>query len=380
MLPPSEELASLGPLDDARLYVFVVGPGRGEGLAIRLPGIGWLLVDACRVAGADGVEILPQQELVKRFPAPVVGALLTHPHQDHVDGFPDLVARLEPEQLFVSGEAPPGKHLFDAVEALASKASSTAGKLVAGAVAAAGKAVRQWEKRKQRPVSAVHDGTSLFGGAVCVTARAPDVGACASVFASGQLATRANELSAVLEIEWGTTRVVLGGDLPTVPTSKTSTTPLPWGWSLVMAAHPHLGDHAALKVPHHASWAAMHPALMKKAPQQRRAWVVTPLHKGANHLPSLEPKDGLDLLHRIEPSLMVTREPRASTSPPIWQLPALRAAVARPPTGEILVDRGLALATAGPLGPLDAVWGLAFDDAGAVVGRYRGHAAFDVTP
>ena len=377
MLPSSEELASLGPLDDARLYVFVVGPGRGEGLAIRLPGVGWLLVDACRITGPDGVEVLPQQELVKRFPGPVVGALLTHPHQDHVDGFPDLVARLEPERLFVSGEAPPGKHLFDAVEARAGKASSTAGRLVAGAVAAAAKAVRQWEQRTQRRVTAVHDGTSLFGGAVHVTARAPDVAACGAIFASGELATRANELSSVLEIEWGATRVVLGGDLARVETKKKKDEPLPWGWNLVMNVHAHLGDHVALKVPHHASWAAMHPALMKPAPE-RRAWVVTPLHKGSNHLPSLEPSDGLDLLQQAEPSVMLTREPRAASMRSTWPLCELRAAVVRPPTGEPIVDRGLALAPAVPLGPLDAVWGLAFDHAGAVVGRYRGRAAFDV--
>lgn len=380
MLPPSEELDAVGELDDAKLYVFVVGPGRGEAVAIRLPGLGWLLVDACRVSAADGTKVLPQQQLVARFGGAVIGVLLTHPHEDHVDGFADLLTRLDPEHVFVSGGDPPEKNLVDAVEALAKRAAATSERIVAAEAWAAVKAIRQWETRRGRKVTAVHDGKSLYDAPVRVLARAPDAQLAAPLLGSSALVSRANELSAVLEMEWGGTRVVLGGDLPTVRTSKASLTLVPTGWNLVMQRHPFLGDHSALKVPHHASWAAMHPALMAAGHARRRGWVVTPLHKGANHLPSLEPNDGLDLLHHAEPCVMLTREPRATTVTPTWRLSELRAAVVRPPTGDPIVDRGLALAPAVPLGPFDAVWGLAFNEAGAVVGRYRGRAAFDVVP
>ena len=113
MLPASEPLSTLTSLDIGSLYVFAVGPGRGEALAVRLPGMGWLLVDSCRVPAADGSKILPHEALVRRFPASALGALLTHPHEDHVDGFPDLVTRLAPEQIIVSGAEPPAQHLLD---------------------------------------------------------------------------------------------------------------------------------------------------------------------------------------------------------------------------------------------------------------------------
>ena len=41
-------IAALGAsLDRSLLHVFVAGPGYGEGIAIALPGQGWLLLDGC---------------------------------------------------------------------------------------------------------------------------------------------------------------------------------------------------------------------------------------------------------------------------------------------------------------------------------------------
>lgn len=109
MLPPSEPLDALTALDPRRLYLFAIGPQYGEALAVRLPDVGWLLVDCCRVKAADGSVVLPQQALIVRFPAPIAGALLTHPHHDHVDGFADLIDRLLPERVLVSGDDPPAR-------------------------------------------------------------------------------------------------------------------------------------------------------------------------------------------------------------------------------------------------------------------------------
>ena len=143
-----------------------------------------------------------------------------------------------------------------------------------------------------------------------------------------------------------------------------------------MLRAPHLGRHQALKIPHHASWASMHHELLECAPTSR-AWVVTPLHKGSNHLPNLAPDDGLELHTRFEERVMVTAEPRASRRPPEWTLDALRADVMTPATGDPLVDRGVILGPATSTGPLDATWAVEFDQAGAVTARYRGDAAFD---
>ena len=380
MLPPSEPLEGLTVLDPRQLYLFVFGPGRGEALAVRLPEIGWLLVDCCRVKALDGSSVLPQQTLVERFPAPIAGALLTHPHDDHVDGFADLITALSPDRIMVSGGNPPAQHLLHAVEARLAAAVGTRESVVARQVKAAAIAIRQWEVRRGRTVTPLSTGTTLWPSPSSVVGRAPDMTAAGPLLQSGRLADRANELSVVLEIQRGATRVVLGGDLPTVTTSRTAPVPIASGWWLVMQQRPELGSHAALKVPHHASWAAMHLSLMRPFADRRRAWLVTPLHNGRNHLPSLSPNDGLDLLHLVEPSVMVTREPRVPAGPQTWSLGALRAAIPPPQTGMPFVKRALVLAPAAPIGPLDATWAVALDETGSVTARYRGAAAFDVVP
>lgn len=210
--------------------------------------------------------------------------------------------------------------------------------------------------------------------------RAPDTTVARPLLQGSDVAKRANELSAVLEIQWGGTRVILGGDLPRVETNRQREVPIPSGWELVMQQRPELGEHAGLKVPHHASWAAMHLSLMRPAPAPRRAWVVTPLHNGSNHLPSLDVNDGLDLLHLTEPCVMVTREPRVAAGCAVWSLPALRSSVRRPAAANPLVARGKVLTPNAPLAPLDATWAVALDDAGSIVARYRGAAAFDAVP
>jgi len=378
MLPPSEPLDALTRLDPEHLYLFAVGPKRGEALAVRLPEVGWLLVDCCRVKAADGSEVLPQAALVERFPGPIAGALLTHPHQDHVDGFADLIGRLPPERVMVGGGDPPARHLVDAVEA-ALAAAAGRDRLVAKQVRAAAVAIRQWEARTRRTVTPLHTGTPLWTTPVSVVCRAPDMTAARPLLQGGDLAGRANELSAVLEIQWGDTRMVLGGDLPRVETNRQREILIPSGWDLVMQQRPELGEHTGLKVPHHASWAAMHPSLMRPAPDQR-AWVVTPLHNGKNHLPSLDVNDGLDLLHHTEPCVMDTCEPRVAAGRAIWDLAALRASVRSPVAANPVVARGKVLAPNAPLAPLDAMWAVALDNAGHVVARYRGAAAFDAVP
>jgi len=272
VLPPSEPLDALRRLDPERLYLFAVGPMRGEALAVRLPGVGWLLIDCCRVKAADGSEALPQETLVTRYPAPIAGALLTHPHHDHVDGFADLLNRLRPERVMVSGDDPPERHLVDEVEAALAAAAGTREVQVRKQVQAAAVAIRQWEARTQRTVTPLHTGTSLWRAPVSVVCRAPDMTAARPLLEGRDLAERANELSAVLEIQWGDTRLVLGGDLPRVATSRRKPNPIPSGWDLVMQQRPELGEHTGLKVPHHASWAAMHLSLMRPAPDRRRAW------------------------------------------------------------------------------------------------------------
>ena len=48
-LSPASRLDELAILSRDLLYVFVAGPGYGEGIAVAFPERGWLMVDGCQV-------------------------------------------------------------------------------------------------------------------------------------------------------------------------------------------------------------------------------------------------------------------------------------------------------------------------------------------
>lgn len=84
--------------------MFLAGPGRGEGIAIALPGPthGWIFVDGCKVdAGrrAPAEQTFPLHALWHRYrlpDEPTLGIVLTHPHDDHYDGMIDLIEASDP--------------------------------------------------------------------------------------------------------------------------------------------------------------------------------------------------------------------------------------------------------------------------------------------
>lgn len=106
------------------------------------------------------------------------------------------------------------------------------------------------------------------------------------------------QLSAVLAIRFGHSRLLLTGDLPSE-------------WEIVASAYDL--THDALKGPHHGSREALHPALITSA-NRSRSWAVTP--KNRSGLPKFwDPANGIDALLAKEPSILVTSTPTS------WQVP-----------------------------------------------------------
>jgi hypothetical protein len=173
-----------------------------------------------------------------------------------------------------------------------------------------------------------------------------------------------NKLSAVIDVMYGATRVVLGSDLTTT------------GWNHAMATHPALSNHHGLKVPHHGSSTAHHLDLM--AAGRDGAWVVSPF--SPSHIPSVH-ADGVPWLVERNGELHLTaaplaryRQPLPAASVPLADLAASFVGSGAPP------GAGVA-AISPPLGlrALDAVWAIAFAADGAMRGRWRGPRAFTVT-
>ncbi|MCB9730850.1 MAG: MBL fold metallo-hydrolase [Deltaproteobacteria bacterium] len=378
-----DELAQLDGLDRGLLHVFVAGPGVGEGLAIALPGAGWVLVDGCR-AGGD----LPLREILSRWRAAdesVEAYVFTHPHADHADGIAELVEATAPLRICVAGATRPERHVFqlarDAAKGDSADADEFGSFALAREVLNALQAMRTWEEDLQRKVDAWYDGCSLQIGAVQILVRAPSGGEVRAFMRRGgaveRLRKRANDLSLVVEVRFGRCRVVLGGDLPRLRGNAKVAS----GWDAVMRRHGHLGTHSGFKVPHHGSREALHPKMNTARGQDERAWLVTPYN--ASHLPRFDPEEGAQALLASEPRLLVTAMP-ASRATAGGRLPAsgvIRRSqiVARStvqPTGNPFVDGGRDVRPAKRMRPLDAVWCVAFDQTGALRGLWRGREAF----
>jgi beta-lactamase superfamily II metal-dependent hydrolase len=366
---PAARLGQLSsPLPAGFLYLFVCGPGGTTGhgavaLALALPGQGWLTVDACKVGSAQ-----PQERIISRWRAPgepLLAAVLTHPHDDHAAGLGELLDVFRPPIVAVTGNPPPEKDLARRVgDLMASGVTSKdiAARTVISALSAMERLVTSGATR----LVPIRDGEVLVPGPMKVRCLAPTESEIRTLL--GTLPKqRANELSAVLEVTWGATRLLLGADLPwKVPGGRV----LPSGWNSVEARHPGLAGHTGLKVPHHGSREALHPGLLGSTGVTPRLWVCTPFER--SDLPRMDPGDGADQLLAVEPRLHLTKRPHVKDKAPSA---TLSISSLRPPPGA-----GKSSKVAPPADPLDPVWCFAFDDGGQLVGRWRGDAAVELVP
>lgn len=361
------ELSALSALDDELLYVFLAGPGKGEGILIKAPEFGWLAVDGCKAARPDQHSQLPLVSLLARFgAAPLQLYVLTHPHQDHTGGVAELLETYSPAAIAVTGPPSPGASLFDEYERRFRGDRSEG-------VAQALKAILKWRQDTGHPVTHLHDGVPLASaGRVAVTARAPDPGYLLSL-GSPLAPADLNHLSAVLEVTFGTTRIVLGGDLPLFS----------HGWQHVLQKYPNLANHHGLKIPHHGSLGALHPPLLAHAKHLNAAWLLSPYNSSG--LPRTDDDDGLDVLLQHHDPILLTA-PSVSKKLQAAQVVdgrtrlQLATQTAATKKGRSILNRGTVVTPPLALQPQDAVWAVAFDHCGKLRGRWRGAAACLVYP
>lgn len=386
-LPPPERLGDESP-DPELLHLFVYGPGYGEGIALRLPGGSWLVVDGC----AHG-ERRPLVELLERFPDDSIDAvILTHPHTDHTAGMLELIAHpcigpriqklgcvarnLEtvPDNTLGAELAARARSL-DPVDPADLESFGLAQRVLE-------RLRSEWEDNPGRRLPLV-DGSSVpvSTSLVRVTAIAPSSEDVAAFFGRADLPKRirseANELSIVLKVEFGATALLLGADLPRVDAREV---PVPSGWIAVAERNAGLDQHAALKVPHHASKDALGDELLGTI-GAGRAWVATPWNKGRG-LPRFEGGHGAARLLGTESEFMLTGLPvsvrRQQPQPERMPIDTLMPAVATLRKAPRLLA-GATAANDPTVNPSDCVWVLSFDSDGRLVQRRRGPRATLVT-
>jgi hypothetical protein len=368
--------ALAAPLDRSLLHVFVAGPGYGEGIAVALPHGGWIVLDGCRVS-TGRLPILAILDRWQRPSEPVEALLLTHPHTDHAFGIRELIEHATPRQIGVTTSPTSPALILAAAEAeLAATSPSSLDQLRRRTVLDAMLAIRRRFDAASADLIALVDGAqvSLARPGVTALVRAPDAALVHHRLAGGYRGDP-NELSAVVELVFGATRLVLGSDLPTVDARGVA---LGAGWDSVLRRHPHLGDHRGLKIPHHGSPAAFHTGLMTSG--AGRVWWISPFNRG-KRLPPTDP-DGVPRLVALNGEVSLTATPRARGAQPIHADPAVVRLAELPSLfapANPLAAGGFSV-TPPDVAPLDAVWCAAFDDQGALRGTWRGNRAFRVVP
>jgi len=370
-------LDTLGaPLDRSLLHVFVAGPGYGEGIAVALPQSGWIVLDGCRVS-TGRLPILAILDRWRSSTEPVEALLLTHPHADHAFGIRETIEGAAPRRIGVTTSPMSPALVFATAEAeLAVASPSSLDQLRRRTVLDAMLALRRRFDAAPGDLIALVDGTQvpLAHSGIAAFVRAPEAALVHERLAGGHRG-HPNELSAVVEIVFGATRIVLGSDLPAVDARGVV---LPAGWESVLRRHPHLGGHRGLKIPHHGSPAAFHPGLMTSG--SGRPWWISPFNRG-KRLPPTDP-DGVPRLVALNGEISLTATPRARGVQPIHADPAVVPLAELPSlfTTTSPFAAGAFSVTPPDVEPLEPVWCGAFDDQGALRGAWRGNRAFSVVP
>ena len=229
-------VAQLPALEAGCLHLFLLGPGVGESLVCRTPEGRWLVMDSHE--NSEGVlpAIVLRHYQVDRLEVLV----LTHPHRDHFPGMVQLCDDYDPVIVAApAGLLPPewtGATLTpDLIPSAAQRALLARG---------AASVLQRFSDRAAQghQIVPLRDGVVLYQeGELSIHCLAPDRAGLAAM-ARGR--PEANQVSAVLVLQWGAGRYSLPEDLPADEFERLD---------------PQNLRHNALKLPHHGSihsWSA----------------------------------------------------------------------------------------------------------------------------
>jgi hypothetical protein len=264
-----------------RLYLFVIGPGFGESVVIRVPPDHWVVVDSCKPG-----ERAAALEVLGRYGGQCSCAVLTHRHQDHYPGFSEILAHADwnvigcadARLVFDDSQAPNPEHhrrneLEDIMAAILTRWET--------------RAESRWRtwRGSRRPV-----------GEGMLTSLHPT-----EHFAQANLHASPNELSSALWLEWKDVRLLLAADVENPHWSAIAQDFA----DLIGQDSADLGAHGGMKVPHHGSresegsHGALHASFLDGS--RGRFWVVTPYNRGTR-LPGMQDGQGVQqLLQHVEP-------------------------------------------------------------------------------
>lgn len=275
-------------LQEHDFHLFLLGPGYGESILLRVPPAHWVVVDCFRWRPSNGPGRTPALDLLRSVGARVDGIFLTHPHDDHAPGLSRIV-EFAPEAWVGCCEPlwlePPPTGWGDDPDLERTYQRDCTATALAAIHFAWRSPDRRWD---------LTAGSSRKIGEAVVTVLYPDDEARRRTGI-----TDLNQSSSPLLVEWHNLRLVLGADLPARE------------WRRV-AAHTQVNRHHALKVSHHASRGSVTDVLTPDTPS--RLWIATPWNRKTK-LPRFEDGEGVSEILRQVHELNLTALPTSPARP-----------------------------------------------------------------
>jgi beta-lactamase superfamily II metal-dependent hydrolase len=282
----------LPDLDRDHLAVLVFGPGTGELVLVRAPPGAWMVVDGCG-AGKDDYAV---RALVHYGARPSL-IVLTHPHDDHSRGMPEVIHQTTPrdrkeEWPRIGMVLPPGIDV----------AARSAGIIARRTIEAIAAIESRWHD-SPRCRWDMNAGESVVLGDAAVRVMSPRKEVREEElarWARGEPLSDKNVISSALLLTWRGRRVVLGSDLVEHPRH---------GWTHSLRLDPDLGDHDLLKIAHHGSDRALHDDVLRphtRVPRPLRT--ITPFR--LQGLPSFSAGEGAHRVASYEGTTYLTGLPR----------------------------------------------------------------------
>lgn len=264
------------PLNPDLLYLFLLGPGEGECVIIRVPPDHWVVIDSFEIAERPSAEAL-----LDAYDARVDLVVLTHPHRDHCRGVIDLLDSFAPRTI---GCVHPRRDDYlhgvtaDPVEQLQECSRPTYRRIW-----------DDWNDKKAAKWQTFRD-EKLSVGDLELRSLHPEN----DIPESRWNAKYANDLSSAMQLTWHDLRIVLGADV----TNKS--------WGQIANRESSLAEHHLMKVPHHVSTEAIHPCFGDG--DEDRLWLATPFSRGRG-LPPRRVNGGIDLALQFVKEIHLTSLP-----------------------------------------------------------------------
>lgn len=219
------------------LSLVTVGPGMGESIIVVVPPNHVLVVDSLLHRGS-----CPTLEFLESKGLEVSVVVLTHPHKDHAEGFDLLIHACK-------GPVGCGKFFLEGQSLADPQQSHLAGKTVQALAAVKSR----WESNPTTEWK-LETGSRIGLGDSVLTALHPDPSEVGNL-------KRANDWSTPILLEWKSTRLLLGAEVPKR------------FWADIDVTFQ-TARHHGYKVAHHCSKSNFEPSVFQGATD--RFWVATP--------------------------------------------------------------------------------------------------------